>query len=60
MVGADVPVVNLDGIGPGGLVFDGPTLADIFLGKINKWDDPAIKKLNPDGKLPSNTIVVVQ
>ena len=43
----------------GGLVLDGPTLADIFLGKITKWDDPAIKKLNPNLKLPSNAIVVV-
>ena len=59
VVGGDVPVVNLDGIGPGGLVLDGPTLADIFLGKITKWDDPAIKKLNPDVKLPSNAIVIV-
>jgi phosphate transport system substrate-binding protein len=59
VVGGDVPVVNLDGIGPGGLVLDGPTLADIFLGKITKWDDAAIKKLNPSVKLPSNAIVVV-
>ena len=41
------------------MVLDGPTLADIFLGKITKWDDPAIKKLNPELKLPSNAIVVV-
>jgi phosphate transport system substrate-binding protein len=59
VVGGDVPVVNLEGIGPGGLVLDGPTLADIFLGKITKWDDAAIKKLNPSVKLPSNAIVVV-
>jgi phosphate transport system substrate-binding protein len=59
VVGGDAPVVNLDGVGPGGLVLDGPTLADIFLGKITKWDDPAIKKLNPNVKLPSNAIVVV-
>jgi phosphate transport system substrate-binding protein len=59
VVGGDVPVVNLDGIGAGDLVLDGPTLADIFLGKITKWDDPAIKKLNPNVKLPSNAIVVV-
>jgi phosphate transport system substrate-binding protein len=59
VVGGDVPVVNLDGIGAGGLVLDGPTLGDIFLGKITKWDDPAIKKLNPDVKLPSNAIVIV-
>ena len=59
VVGGDVPVVNLDGIGAGDLVLDGPTLANIFLGKITKWDDPAIKKLNPNAKLPSNAIVVV-
>ena len=54
-----MPVINLDGIGPGDLVLDGPTLANIFLGKITKWDDPAIKALNPNAKLPSNAIVVV-
>src|SRR5580700_5144256 len=59
VVGGDVPAVNLDGIGAGGLVLDGPTLADIFLGKITKWDDAAIKKFNPNVKLPSNAIVVV-
>ena len=59
VVGGDVPVVNLDGIGAGDLVLDGPTLANIFLGKITKWDDPAIKKLNPNAKLPSSAIVVV-
>ena len=59
VVGGDVPVVNLDGIKPGGLVLDGPTLARIFLGEITSWDDPAIKKLNPKAKLPSQAIVVV-
>src|SRR5271170_1615444 len=59
VVGGDVPVVNLDGVKAGDLVLDGPTLADIFLGKITKWDDPAIKKLNPNAKLPSDAIVVV-
>ena len=54
-----MPVVNLDGIAPGQLVLDGPTFAQIYLGKITKWDDPAIKKLNPNAKLPSNAIVVV-
>jgi len=43
----------------GDLVLDGPTLADIFLGKITKWDDAAIKKLNPSVKLPSDAISVV-
>ena len=59
VVGGDVPVVNLDGVKPGDLVLDGPTLANIFLGKITKWNDPAIQKLNPNLKLPSNAIVVV-
>jgi phosphate transport system substrate-binding protein len=59
IVGAIVPVVNIDGVKPGDLVLDGTTLADIFLGKITKWDDPAIKKLNPNAKLPSEAISVV-
>jgi len=57
VVGGDVPVINIDGVGE--MVLDGPTLADIFLGKITKWDDPAIAKLNPKAKLPSQAIVVV-
>jgi len=59
IMGAIVPVVNIDGVMPGDLVLDGSTLADIFLGKISKWDDPAIKKLNPNAKLPSAAISVV-
>jgi phosphate transport system substrate-binding protein len=59
VTGGDVPVVNLQGIKPGELVLDGPTLAKMFLGEITKWDDPAIKKLNPKVKLPSQAIVVV-
>jgi len=59
IMGAIVPVVNLDGINPGDLVLDGSTLANIFLGKITKWDDPAIAKLNPSVKLPSQAIAVV-
>ena len=47
VMGGIVPVVNLDGIKPGELTIDGPTLAKIFLGEIKTWDDPAIKKLNP-------------
>src|SRR5580704_1326428 len=58
VVGGDVPVVNLDGVKAGDLVLDGPTLAAIFLGKITKWDDPAVKKLNPNAKLPSDAMVV--
>ena len=59
VVGGDVPVVNLDGIAANELTLDGATLADIFLGKITKWDDAAIAKLNPKSKLPSQAIVVV-
>jgi phosphate transport system substrate-binding protein len=59
VIGGDVPVVNLNGIKPGELVLDGPALAKIFLGEITSWDDPAIKKLNPKAKLPSQAIVVV-
>jgi phosphate ABC transporter phosphate-binding protein len=59
VMGGIVPVVNLEGVKPGELVLDGPTLADIFLGKITSWDDAAIKKLNPDVKLPSQAIAVV-
>ena len=59
VLGAVVPVVNLDGIKSGDLKLDGDTLAKIFLGQVAKWDDPVIKKLNPDAKLPSQAIVVV-
>ena len=59
IMGGIVPVVNLDGIKPGELTIDGPTLAKIYLGDIKTWDDPAIKKLNPNAKLPSQAIVVV-
>lgn len=54
-----VPVVNLPGVKPGELVIDGPALADVFLGKIAKWNDPALVKLNPKVKLPGTPIIVV-
>lgn len=60
VMGAIVPVVNLEGVKPGEMVFDGETLANIYLGKITKWDDAAIKKLNPNVKLPSDAITVVR
>jgi phosphate transport system substrate-binding protein len=60
VMGAIVPVVNLEGVKPGELVLDGETLANIYLGKITKWDDPAIKKLNASVKLPSDAIAVVR
>ena len=59
VMGGIVPVVNLAGVKPGDLVLDGPTLANIFMGKITKWDDAAIKKLNPSATLPSSAIAVV-
>ena len=59
IMGGIVPVVNLEGVQPGDIVFDGPTLAKIFLGEIKAWDDEALKKLNPSVKLPSTAIVVV-
>src|SRR5579863_5107297 len=59
VMGAIVPVVNLEAVRPGEIVFDGETLANIYLGKITKWDDPAIKKLNPHVKLPNEAITVV-
>jgi len=59
IMGGIVPVVNLDGIKPGDLVIDGPTLAKIYLGDIKKWDDAAIAKLNPGVKLPSQAIALV-
>jgi phosphate transport system substrate-binding protein len=59
VMGGIVPVVNLDGVKPGDLLIDGPTLAKIFLGDITSWDDAAIKKLNPTVKLPKQAIAVV-
>jgi phosphate transport system substrate-binding protein len=60
VMGAIVPVVNLEGIKPGELVLSGEVLGDIYLGKITKWDDAAITKLNPKLKLPSEAITVVR
>jgi phosphate transport system substrate-binding protein len=59
VIGGIVPVVNVPGIKPGQLVLDGPTLALIFQGKVSRWDDPAIKKLNPGANLPAKPISVV-
>jgi len=59
VMGGVVMAVNIPGIGPGAMKLNGPVLADIYLGKITKWDDPAIAKLNPGLKLPSQAITVV-
>mgnify|MGYP002651989241 CR=1 FL=1 len=58
-VGGVVPVVNVQGIEPGKLRLTGTVLADIFLGKISAWNDPAIAALNPGLPLPSSKINVV-
>jgi phosphate transport system substrate-binding protein len=58
VLGADVPVYNLPGVSAE-LKFTGPVLADIFLGKITKWNDAAIAKLNPGVNLPGTDITVV-
>ena len=52
VMGGIVPVVNIEGIKPGELTIDGPTLARIFLGEIKTWNDPAIAKLNPRPSCP--------
>jgi phosphate transport system substrate-binding protein len=59
VMGGVVPVVNVEGIAAGDLKFDGPTLADIFLGKITKWNDAALARLNPGVRLPDQAISVV-
>jgi phosphate transport system substrate-binding protein len=58
VLGGDVPVYNLPGV-TADLKFTGELLADIFLGKITKWNDPAIAKLNGGAKLPATDITVV-
>ena len=56
VMGGIVMVVNIPGVKPGELVLDGPTVAQIYMGKITKWNDPAIKKLNPSANLPDLAI----
>jgi phosphate transport system substrate-binding protein len=60
VVGGAVAVVNLEGIKSGDVRLDGGTLAKIFLGEVKTWNDPAIAKLNPNVKLPSQPIVAVR
>ncbi|WP_434212054.1 phosphate ABC transporter substrate-binding protein PstS [[Pseudomonas] boreopolis] len=59
VIGGVVPVANVPGLQPGALKLDGPTLANIFLGKITKWNDPAIAALNAGLTLPDLKITVV-
>ena len=59
VIGGVVPVVNIEDAKAGDMRFTGPLLADIFLGKVTKWNDPAIAALNPKMKLPDQKITVV-
>ncbi|QJE02900.1 phosphate ABC transporter substrate-binding protein PstS [Massilia forsythiae] len=59
IMGGVVTVVNLDGIAPGQMKLTGPVIADIYLGKITKWNDQQIAALNPGVKLPAEDITVV-
>ena len=59
VIGGDVPVVNIKGIAPGQMRLTGELLADIYLGKVTKWNDPAIAKLNSGMPLPATAISVV-
>ena len=58
-IGGVVPVVNLEGVAAGQLRLTGPLLADIFLGKVTTWNDPAIAAANPGVKLPTGKINIV-
>ncbi|MBN8728434.1 MAG: phosphate ABC transporter substrate-binding protein PstS [Xanthomonadales bacterium] len=59
VIGGIVPAFNVAGIEPGALVLDGPVLAGIFLGEVQRWNAPAIIALNPDLSLPDAAITVV-
>ena len=60
VIGGTVPVINVKGIAPGQLKLDGQVLGDIYLGKITKWSDPAIKAMNAGVALPDADIAVVR
>ena len=60
VIGGVVPVVNIKGIAPGQIKLTGQVLGDIYLGKITKWNDPALAALNPGVPLPDAAISVVR
>jgi phosphate transport system substrate-binding protein len=60
VIGGVIPVVNIKGVAPGQLKLDGQVLGDIYLGKIKKWNDPAIRALNPALPLPDAMIAPVR
>ncbi|MEI2455879.1 phosphate ABC transporter substrate-binding protein PstS [Lysobacter firmicutimachus] len=59
VIGGVVPVINVPGVASGAMKLDGETLANIFLGKVTMWNDPAIVALNGGLKLPAKKITVV-
>ncbi len=59
VIGGVVPIVNIKGIEPGKMKLTGEVLADIFLGKITKWNDRVLQELNQELKLPDQAITVV-
>jgi len=59
IIGGTVPVINLDGFKPGELRVTGPVMAEMFMGKISKWNDPKFAALNPGKNLPNENITVV-
>lgn len=59
ILGGVVPIVNLDGVKPGQLKMSGDLIADIYLGKVTRWDDARIAAMNPDVPLPASAITVV-
>ncbi|MDK6076848.1 phosphate ABC transporter substrate-binding protein PstS [Massilia varians] len=60
IMGGVVPIINLPGVAPGQVRLSGAVLADIYLGKITKWNAPQIAALNPGVKLPADDITVVR
>ena len=60
VIGGVVPVINVRGVGPGQMRLTGQVLGDIYLGKVTKWNDPAIKALNPNLALPDAAIAPVR
>jgi len=59
IIGGTVPVVNLDGFKPGELRITGPVMAEVFMGTINRWNDPKLVALNPGKNLPNTEITIV-
>jgi phosphate transport system substrate-binding protein len=60
IIGGIVPVINLEGVAPGAMKLTGPVLADIYLGKIKKWNEKPIADLNPTLRLTDENITVVR